>query len=126
MSVDVLKIFQLAAVDIARKIKIVVVPGVADLGDRHEARIARDFKLAGEGVDNAMNVLLPQTILRAVFAEPFGSINHEDAFPSAGVLLIKDNDASWNSSSEEEIRRQTDDTFGVTALNKVAGNRGVN
>src|SRR6266516_6599490 len=124
MSVDVLKIFRFAAVDVARKIEIVVVPGVADLGDRHEARIARDFKLAVKGVDNAMNVLLAQTIFRAVFAEAFGSINHEDAFPGAGILLIKNNDAGWNSGSEKEIRRQADDTFDVTALNKVAANRG--
>src|SRR5262245_41102983 len=58
MAVNVLQIFRLGAVDVSRKIEVVVVLRVANFRDRHETRVARKFDLPREYVDYFVDVLL--------------------------------------------------------------------
>ena len=86
VAVDVLQVLRLGAVDVAREVEVVVVLRVADLRDRHQARVARDFDLPGEGVHDLVDVLLAEAVLVAVLDEALGGIDHEDAL--AGVRRL--------------------------------------
>ena len=69
VGVDVLQVLRLGAVDVAREVQVEVVLRVADLGQRHHAGVARDFDLAGEGVDDPVDVLGAEAVLVAVLDE---------------------------------------------------------
>ena len=84
VGVDVLQVLGLGAVDVAREVEVEVVLRVADLGQRHHAGVARDFELAGEGVDDAVDVLGAEAVLVAVLEEALGGIDHEDALCGRG------------------------------------------
>ncbi|MCY1551074.1 hypothetical protein D9M68_873800 [compost metagenome] len=58
MGVDVLEVFRLAAVDVARKVKVEVVLRIGDLSEGHHASVARTVDLPGEGVNDLVDVLL--------------------------------------------------------------------
>src|SRR5437899_10844552 len=122
MSIDVLQVFRRSAIDVARNAKVVVILGIADLGQRHHARIARNFNETAESIDNLMNVLRAQAILVAVLNEALGSINHENSFAGCGVLLIQHYGARRNSGSIKEIWREPNNSFDVTAPDNLAAN----
>ena len=63
VALDVLQVLRLRAVDVARQVEVEVVLRVRDLGQRHQARIARHVGLASEGVHDAVDVLLAQAVL---------------------------------------------------------------
>ena len=66
MGIDILQIFRFGAVDVAREIEVAIVLGAADLRDWNESGIAGNFCLPRERLDDAMNVLLAETVFIAV------------------------------------------------------------
>ena len=111
MAVDVLQVFGLGAVDVARQVEVEVVLRVGDLGERHHAGIARHIGLPGEGVDDLVEVLLAQPVLRAVFAEALGGVDHEHALAGGGVLLVEHHDAGGDAGAVEQVGGQADDAL---------------
>ena len=83
VGVDVLQVLRLGAVDVAREVEVEVVLRVADLGQRHHAGVARDFELAGEGVDDLWMSWARRRFLLPSLMKPLRGIDHEDAL--AGV-----------------------------------------
>ena len=69
VAVDVLQVLGSGAVDVTGEIEVEVVLRVADLRMRHHAGVAWDFDLAGERVDDAVDVLGAQAVLVAVLEE---------------------------------------------------------
>ena len=118
VAVDVLQVLRLGAVDVAREVEVEVVLRVADLGQRHHARVARDFGLAGEGVHDLVDVLRAQAVLVAVLDEALGGVDHEDALAGGGVFLVEHEDAGRDARAVEEVRRQADDALDVAALDE--------
>lgn len=55
VAVDVLQVFRLSTVDVARQVQVEVVG--LDLGQRHHAGILGRFQLPGEGIHDAVDVL---------------------------------------------------------------------
>jgi len=88
VAVDALQVFRLAAVDVARQVEVEIVLGVANFGDWHQARVAGLVQLARESVDDAMDILRPQAIFRAVFGEALGGVDREDALAGDRVLSL--------------------------------------
>ena len=110
VAVDVLQILRLGAVDVAREVEVEVVLGVGDFRDGHHAGVARvAFIQAGEGVDDLVEVLLAESVLRAVLLEAFAGIDHEDAFAGGGVFFVEHEDAGGNTGAVKEIGGQADD-----------------
>ena len=109
--VDVLQVFGLAAVDVARQVEVVVVLRVGDLGHRHHAGVARGVELPIEDVDDPVDVLLAQAVLVAVLDEALGGVDHEHALAGRRVLLVEHQDASWNARAIEQVGGQADDAF---------------
>ncbi len=77
----------------------------------HHAGVAGDFHLAGEGVHDAVDVLLAEAVLGAVLAEALGGIDHEDAFAGGGVFLVEHDDAGGDAGAVEQVGRQADDAL---------------
>ena len=88
MSVNILHVLRLGAVDVAREVEVVVVLRTGDFADGHKARVARDFDLLCERINNLVDVLLTKAVLVAIFDEAFGGVDHKDALPSGGAFLI--------------------------------------
>ena len=110
VGVDVLEVLRLGAVDVAREVEVVVVLRVGDLADGHHAGVAGiALILAGEGIDDLVEVLLAEAVLRAVLFEALAGINHEDALTRLGVLFVQHEDAGGDASAVKEIGRQADD-----------------
>ena len=63
---NVVQVFRLAAVDVARQVQVEVVLRIGNLGQRNLPSVARYLGLLGEGVDDAVDVLLAQAVLVAV------------------------------------------------------------
>ncbi len=120
MAVDVLQVLRLGAVDVAREVEVEVVLRVADLRQRHHARVARDFGLAREDIDDLVDVLGAETVLVAVLHEALRGVDHEDALAGMGVLLVEHDDAGRDAGAVEEVRRQADDALDVAALHDLA------
>ena len=126
VAIDVLQILRLGAVDVAREVEVVVVLGVGDFRDGHQAGVARvAFILTGEGVDDLVEVLLAEAVLRAVFLEALGRINHEDALAGGGVFLVEHQDAGGDARAVKEIGRQTDDRLQVTRADELLADDGL-
>ena len=117
MRVDVLQVFRLGAVDVAREVEVEVVLRVADLGQRHHARVA----LATSSCRVKASTILwmswcAQAVLVAVLDEALGGVDHEDALAGVGVFLVEHDDAGGNAGAVEEVGRQADDALDVAAL----------
>ena len=126
VAVDILEVLRLGAVDVAREVEVVVVLGVGDFRDGHQAGVARvALILTGEGVDDLVEVLLAEAVLRAVFLEALGRINHEDAFAGGGVFLVEHQDAGGNASAVKEIGGQADDRLQVTGADELLADDGL-
>ena len=111
---EILNVFWLGGVDIARDVEVVVVLRVRDLGQRHHARVAVDLGLLVEDVDDLVDVLAAQAVLVAVLDEALGGVDHEHAGAPGGVLLVEDDDAGRDAGAVEEVGRQADDAFDVS------------
>ena len=125
MTVDVLKVFGLGAVDVARQVEVEVVLRVGNLGQRHHPGVARDVGLLGEGVDDAVDVLLAQAVLVAVLDEPLGGVDHEHALAGGGVLLVEHHDAGGDAGAVEEVGGQADDALEIAGANELLADRGL-
>ena len=120
MASDVLNIFGLLGVDIARQIQVVIV--LLNLVMWHESGIAGMLLGIREHIDNLVQVTLPETILVAVFDEAFAGINHEDPFAGGRIFLIDHEDAGRNAGAVKEIGRETDDPFQKAGAHKLGAN----
>ena len=126
MGVDVLQVLRLGAVDVAREVEVKVVLRVGNFRDGHHAGVAWvAFILAGEGVDDLVEVLLAEAVLRAVFLEALRRINHEDTLAGGGVFLVKHKDAGGDAGAVEEIGGQADDGFQVTRADELLADDGL-
>ena len=114
MGVNILQVLWLGAVDIARDVQVEIIFRIADLGQWHHPRIARDFNMAGKYVYNFMDVLGAEAVLVAIFEKALGGIDHEDAFSGCGIFLVENDDAGGNARAIKEIRRQPDNAFDKT------------
>ena len=70
-------------------------------------------------IDNALDVLLAQTVHVAVFDESRFGINHEDAFAVLTGFFVQNDDAGWDARTIEEIGRKPDDTLDITAVDDI-------
>lgn len=114
MRLDVLQIFRVGAVDIARDVQIEIV--ARDLGVGDKAGVARDLGLAGVGIGNLVNVALAQAVLVAVLGEAAGGVDHEHRALGAGPGFVEHDDRGGNAGAIEEIGGQADDRLNVAAL----------
>ena len=111
VGVDVLQVFGLGAVDVARQVEVEIVPGVGDLGKRHHAGVARGVALLSESIDDAVDVLFAQAVLVAVLDVAAGGVDHEHALARGGVLFVEHQDAGGDAGAVEQVRRQADDAL---------------
>lgn len=81
--------------------------------------------LLGEHIHDLMKVLLAQPVLGSVFHVAAAGVHHEDAFARLGILLVDDDDASWDTSAIEQVGRQADDAFDVAMADQVLANVGL-
>ena len=125
MAVNILQVLRLGAVNVAREVEVEVVLRVADLRQRHHARIPGDFELAVEGIDDLMDVLGAEAVLVPVFDESLGGVDHEDALPGMGVFLVENEDAGGDARAVKEVGRQADDALDIAALDDLAADRGL-
>ncbi|MNP60784.1 hypothetical protein D3C76_1558970 [compost metagenome] len=98
-----MQVFGGAGVYIARDVEVVVVVG--NLGQWYQASVFGYFVLLSKGVDDFVNVLLPQAVFIAIFNEAFTGIQHKDAFAAVGVLFIQHDDAGWDACAVKQVGR---------------------
>jgi hypothetical protein len=72
-----------------------------------------------ERVHDAVDVLLTQTVLGAIFTKALGRIHHEDALSGGCTFLVQHDDASWDASPVKQIGRQTNDGLDHATLDQV-------
>ena len=126
VAVDVLQILRLGAVDVAREVEVEVVLRVGNFRERHHACVARiAFILAGKGVDDLVEVLLAEAVLRAVLFKTLGRINHEDALAGGGVFLVEHKDAGGDAGAVKEIGGQANDGLQVTRADELLADDGL-
>ncbi len=71
-------------------------------------------------IDNALDVLLAQTVFVAVLHKSVLCINEEDTLTVDGVMFVQNKDASRYARTIEEVGRQADDALQVVTLHDVA------
>jgi len=113
---QVVQVFWLAVIDIARNVQVVMVPGIFDLIKRDQPRVTGNLDLPPKNIHNLFDILLAQAVLVAVLDESLAGIDHEDAMARAGTCFVDDDDAGGNARAIEEIGRQTDDAFDESSL----------
>lgn len=124
MRLDVLHVFRGGRVDVARQIEVEAVG--LDLGQRRQARIPGDFQLAGEGVDDLVDVLRPQAVLVAVVDEATASIDHKNAAVAKSApsraFLVQHQNAGGDAGAVEQVGGQADDALDETLLDDAGAN----
>ena len=105
MRVEIVQVFRLAGINVARDVQIIVVSRTSDLSHRHHAGITRQLSLPVEHIDDLVDVLCAQAILIAVLEEALARVDHEDTAAGAGVLFIEDQDTGGNAGSVKQISR---------------------
>src|SRR5258706_11602054 len=101
MALDVLHILRRLTINVARQIEIEVV--FLDFVDADPARVPGHIELAGEYIDDAVNVLRTQAVLGSVFYIAAAGVYHEYALARRCVLFVHDDYASGNTRAEKEI-----------------------
>ncbi len=120
MAVNVLYVLRLGAVNVARQVQVVSVLRVGDLINGDHACVAPIRAVhAGEGVHDAVNVLLAQTVLVAVLDEALAGINHKDALAGGSVFLVEHEDARRDARAVEQIGRQADDALQIAGADEL-------
>ena len=66
-----------------------------------------------------MDVLLAETVLRAILDIGFGCIDDEDSLAVISIFLVQHDDTGGYTGSIEQVRRQANDPLDIAALNKV-------
>src|SRR5258706_16211217 len=75
---------------------------MGDLVNWYKPRIAGHVRLLGEDVDDVVNVLIAEAVLRAILSKSFRGVDHEHAPATGGVLLVEHHDAGGGISALEE------------------------
>ena len=117
MSKEVLPHFIIRRVDVSRKIQVVVI-GI-NFGQGNHAGVPRYLLTFMEDIHGLLDILLAQTVLRAVLDEAFAGVDHENTIPGGGVFLVQNNDAGGNTRPIKQIRRQADDSLDDASLDQV-------
>ncbi len=103
-----------------RGVQVVVVGLAGDLVHRHRARVpGNDFPLV-EAVRDSADVALPKPVLRAVLPEAPVGVDHEDAVPRGGVLLVEHDDASRDPGAVARIGGESGHPLDQAAPDQVA------
>src|SRR5208282_2772345 len=118
MTVNILQILRFGAVNIARQVKVEVVPRITDFCHRYHARITWNLDLACKDVYDPVDVLGTQAIFRSIFHEASGGVDHEYAFAGVRTFFIQNHDAGRNSCSVKEIGGQANDALDVATLDE--------
>src|SRR5262249_29392507 len=117
VTVDVLGVLGLLAVDVAREVEVEIV--FLDLVDGHHAGIFVEFEPPVEDIDDLVDVLSAEAILGAILHKALAGVDHEDSLAGMGLLLIDDDDAGGDTSAVKEVRRQADDPLDVALADEV-------
>ena len=99
------------AVDETRQVEIEII--LLDLREAHHAGEFGNLLKSVEGIDNFVNVLRAEAVLRAVLYETSAGVDHEDAFAGIRVLLVDHHDTGRNAGPIKKVRRQADDSLDV-------------
>src|SRR5262245_31791404 len=114
---NVLHVLWLLAVDVARQIEVELI--FLNLRKAHQARVFGDFELPGEDINDLVDVLGTQAVLRAILHVATAGVDHEDALARVGVLLVDDNDTGGDAGAVEEVGGQADDALDVALADEV-------
>src|SRR5208282_6619761 len=122
MTIDVLEVLRLGAINVARQVHVKVILRITDLSKRYHPRVLWNFSLPIESVDDLVNVLLPQAVFVAVLEEAPARIDNKDTFAGGGVLLVEHNDASRDTGSVKQVWWKADDPLDVTPTDYLFAN----
>src|SRR5664279_1954766 len=114
MAVDILEVFRLSVVNVARQIQAKVVLGITDLRKRDHARVLWNFSLFIESINDLVNILLPQAVFVAILQEAVARVNNENTFAGSGIFLVEHNDAGLDTCSIKQVRRKPNDSLDVS------------
>lgn len=117
MRVDVLPILWRLPVDVARKVEFEVVP--LDLLHCDHAAEPGHIGQSGEHIDDLVDVLRTQPVLRPVPHEPAAGVDHEDALALLRVLFVEHDDAGRDAGAKEQVGRQADNAFDITPADQI-------
>ena len=123
MSLDVLNIFGLLAVDIARDVQVEFV--LLDFLDADHARVFGNLQPLVEDIDDLVDVHIAQAVLVAVLHVAAAGVDHEDALAGVGVFLVDDDDAGGNAGAVKQVGGQADDAFDVALADQVPADVGL-
>ena len=119
VGLQVLYVFGLCAVDVARQVEVVGVFVAGNFIQRHHAGIASQvFKLV-KRIDNFVDVLLAQFVFVAVFDEAFAGVDHHHTLAGVGVLLVQHQHAGRNARAIKQVGGQADDAFQDAGLDQL-------
>ena len=103
MSLNVVQVFGLCAVNVAWDIEVVVVG--LNFNYTYHARIFRQFDLLVEDIYDLVNISMTQTVLVAILYKTLAGINHEDTTASCGVFLVENDNTGRDASTVEQVGR---------------------
>ena len=101
MRLNVLKVFGIRAIDIARDIQIEIV--TRNFRIRHETGVSGDLGLAGIRVNDLVDVALAETVFVAVFDETARRVDHENRTSGTSLGFVQHNNRGRNTGAIEEI-----------------------
>ena len=119
---DVLDVFGLLAVDVARQVEVELV--ALDLLEGNHARIFLQLQPLVEDVHDLVNIPGAQAVLGTVLHEPAAGVDHEDAFSGLGIPLVDDDDAGGDARAIEQVGGQADDALDVALADQRAADVG--
>ncbi len=111
VGLQVLNVFGLCAVDVARQVEVVGVFVAGNFIQRHHAGVACNVFELVKRIHNFVNVLFAQFVFVAVFDEAFAGVDHHHAFASVGVLLVEHQHAGRNARAIKQVGWQADDAL---------------
>src|SRR5207253_11028541 len=116
VGVDVLHVFRLARVDVAREVQVEVVRCALDLRKRSEPGIALDLRSLSEDIDDLVDVPSAKPVLVAVLDVAPARVDHQDPTTRSGALLVEHDHAGRNAGAVEKVDREPDDRLDQTAF----------
>src|SRR2546426_2615380 len=113
----VLDVLRFLTIDIARKIEVEFV--LLNFLKAHHAGVLGILDLLGEDVNDPVDILLAQSVLRTVLHEALAGIDQKDALARLGALLVDGDDAGGDASAVKEVGGQADDALDVALADEV-------